>query len=239
VRIGVVSDIHANVAALDAALELFDREDVTEVVMLGDVLSYGCRPLEVIERLRALASRRKTTFLVGNHDQLYFELQAGESAYFAKMPSWIQESARWTVEALRDVLLVDCFPWVHEYVVGDVLFTHANPFGRGDWTYLNAADVRRDAARALGARGLRTGVFGHTHRSFDEAHDGVRILSPGSVGQPRDKAGVSTLGILDDDRWRVCEVAYDVERHVDDVMRSSLSEQTRREIVKFHSGGRT
>ncbi|MGQ9510973.1 MAG: metallophosphoesterase family protein, partial [Thermaceae bacterium] len=51
-RLGVLSDIHANLPALEAALEALRREEVDEVLVLGDVLAYGPHPRQVVRTLR-------------------------------------------------------------------------------------------------------------------------------------------------------------------------------------------
>jgi predicted phosphodiesterase len=241
-KIGVVSDLHANAPAVDAALSLLEREEAIDaLVVLGDLLTYGCRPVEVIARLQRASTRWPTTFLVGNHDQLYFELQRGEHAYFDTVPKWIQESARATADALdaAHIQLADTFTWQREHVVGDTLFSHANPFGAGDWTYLNGDDARTRAVQVLHTRSMRMGVFGHTHRTLDDTRDTgparVRLVNPGSLGQPRDGTARSTVGLWVDGDWRIMDVAYDVRAHLADVERSSLSTQTKREIVKYHA----
>ena len=201
-KVGVVSDVHANEPALAAGLAVLDGEHIDHLVVLGDLLSYGARPLEVIERLQAAARTWPTTFLIGNHDQLYFELQRGDDGYFGQMHGWIKESARWTVAQLADLRLEGAFPWQQEWLHDDVLFTHANPFAAGDRTYLNAVDARERAAVVMAARALKVGVFGHTHRRFDEMRAGARLLNPGSLGQPRDVEHRSTVATLDGDDWR-------------------------------------
>lgn len=50
-RLGVLSDIHANLPALEAALEALRQESVDEVLVLGDVVAYGPHPKQVIARL--------------------------------------------------------------------------------------------------------------------------------------------------------------------------------------------
>ncbi|MBI1945853.1 MAG: YfcE family phosphodiesterase [Deltaproteobacteria bacterium] len=236
-RIGVVSDVHGNEHALAAALTRLEHERIDHLVMLGDLLSYGCRPLEVLERVHAASRRWPTEFLVGNHDQLYFELQRGVEGYVAQVHGWIQESARWTAARLGSTRLEVMFPWREQWRTGDVLFAHANPFAPRDWTYLNGEGERQRAATALEVLGCRVGVFGHTHRSFDLRLGGVRLVNPGSLGQPRDAVGVSTVALLDGDDWRILEVAYDEAAHRADVEQSGLSTATQREILKFHGAG--
>lgn len=233
-KIGILADVHANARALDAGLTALRTAGAERLVFLGDLLSYGPDPLRVIELLQGAARTTPTSFIVGNHDQLYFELQRGERGYYSRMPPWIQESARFTVDALGSTRLEALFPWLPEIEVGDVLLSHANPFGAGDWTYLNADDARTRAAATLRARGFNVGVFGHTHREVDVEVAGVRLLNPGSVGQPRDARGISSVGLWSDAGWRLLPLAYDERGHCEAVRQMGLSAATTREILKFH-----
>ena len=61
----LISDIHANIDALEAVLDAAPQHDL--VWNLGDVVGYGAAPNEVIERVRSLG----TTFVRGNHCLLY------------------------------------------------------------------------------------------------------------------------------------------------------------------------
>lgn len=241
--IGVVSDIHANALALDAALAELDAARVSHVVVLGDLLSYGVHVHETLARLERLARECATTFLVGNHDQLYFEMQRGERGYYEKMPAWIKESARATCAALDEarLRLADAFAWRDEHVDAGarILFSHANPFAPRDWTYLSSAESRARAARTLTERGMTAGVFGHTHR----AHDDGRVWNPGSVGQPRDHAKLSSAAVVrvgadGDASFETFTLDYDEGAHCAAIRDAALSEETKREILKFHNSER-
>jgi len=91
-RIAVISDIHANLHALEAVLAAIDSESVDEVWCLGDVVGYGPRPNECV----ALVRKRASVCLVGNHDlavlgTLDLDLFMGEAG----------EAARWTQSVLE------------------------------------------------------------------------------------------------------------------------------------------
>lgn len=238
-KIGVLSDIHANALALDAAIAAVDRVGVDEWLVLGDLLSYGVRPLEVLARLTELSQKRPTRFLVGNHDQLYFEMQSGQQGYFERMPAWVQESARWTATQLGSLRLDGAVPWSEQQLIGDTMFAHANPFGVGDWTYLSDAAALERAANALQARGVTRGVFGHTHRDLDTAIQGVRLLNPGSVGQPRNGSGRPSAAFWSDAAWGLVSFDYDRRAFRAEVEAAALSAPTKAEILKFHPLGAT
>jgi hypothetical protein len=126
---------------------------------------------------------------MGNHDLLYVEQPEGET-YASQLPDWIRESVEWTQQQLKDRTPVNALPWQNEWSRDGVLFSHANPFGFGDWTYLRDEESMVAASRSLQARSFRWGVFGHVHRfrilSSGDGRTGVATV--GSIGQPRDKA---------------------------------------------------
>ena len=101
-RIAVISDIHANLHALEAVLAAVDADGVDELWCLGDLVGYGPRPNECV----ALVRERASTCLVGNHDlavlgRLDLESFADEAA----------AAAAWTTTVLdADVVDVSRLP---------------------------------------------------------------------------------------------------------------------------------
>ena len=92
-RIAVISDIHANLHALDAVLAEIDAEQVDEVWCLGDLVGYGPRPNECVEAVRA----RATLCLAGNHD-----LAVIGHADLALFVGEAEAAATWTRTVLED-----------------------------------------------------------------------------------------------------------------------------------------
>lgn len=262
--LAVISDIHANVHALRAALGALDGADL--VIVMGDLLTYGCEPLAVLDELDRLADRLPVVFVKGNHDQLYFDLAAGtDLTYFDALPDFVRESVEWTARQIDSHALETRYAWRERLTLGPpVLFAHANPFPYGDWTYLNSEAELRRAATALRADGWRVGVFGHTHRRravtvtgsgvgtlladvVSPRGDEVAILNPGSVGQPRG-AGSSLLRLRaapdargapdapDALRLDFHDLRYDVGAHLDAIIRADLSDATKARLARFFEG---
>jgi hypothetical protein len=156
------------------------------------------------------------------------------------------------LKAFRNAL-----PWQDEVIVDAALFAHAGPFGKRDWTYVESNETVARASKTLEERGLQLGVFGHTHRSytsdtahrtkralapgelrsFDLANDAPCIINPGSLGQPRGDAGVSTLLLLDTDDTRVdarlVSVNYDLQAMERAYRASGLSETTSQKLLSY------
>lgn len=251
-RVVVLSDLHANGRAVEAALAAARDRAPDHLVILGDLLTYGVDVRQVIDLVSDAVTRDGAALLVGNHDQLYFDLADGDTRYFDGLPGWIQESVEHT-RAELDVRAFRALQWQTELRLGAVYLAHANPFGFGDWTYLNAAaDVVR-AGASLVEKGATVGVFGHNHRGALFAVDGTTttslgpradrvalerafVTNPGSVGQPRSRERVSTMLTLDvgDSLGASIEtVEYDVAAHVAALQSSTLSKATKEKLVSF------
>lgn len=220
-RLAVLSDIHANLVALDAVLDdLTTTTAVDEVWACGDIVGYGPQPNEVIGRLR----ERNVRAVMGNHD--------GAAVGLVEV-AWFNDAAaaaiRWTAEVLtaesRDYLAA--LP--ERRVEGSLTAVHGSPRDP-IWEYVTSAAV---AAASMAAFDTRICLFGHTHFPMVYAQDddgmhetsgapgpasplpgGRLMLNPGSVGQPRDGDPKSAYLLVDLDAQTVefRRVAYDIER---------------------------
>jgi predicted phosphodiesterase len=258
-HIAVIGDVHGNTPALSAALAATRQADRT--VLLGDLLTYGPDVDEILTLVEDAVSTRDTLLLRGNHDQAYEDFDR-RPPWTRRVPGWIEESMQY-VAARVETGRFRRLPWRDVYAEDRVLFAHANPFGVGDWTYLNAADDCIRAAEVLRHRGLAVGVFGHTHRArafhgsggehrfdrpplalraeWDELRDAPWVLNAGAVGQPRDidhSAYVLLLDVHDQAcSARFQPVPYDVDAHLAALRRLPLSAATRRRLLEFHLAG--
>jgi len=208
VRIGVVSDIHSNLAALETVLAAMPPVD--EVWCLGDIVGYGPQPNECVSTLRGL----KHLAVAGNHDWAATGRMGVE-----EFNPYAAAAALWT----RDQLAPD----TRDYLVGLPLkltsgeFTLAHGSPRDPlWEYLlGASSAGANFAHFEGPFCL----VGHTHvpSVFTRVEDrGVlarriigdedvsldqpgsrHILNPGSVGQPRDGDPRAAWLLLDVQRW--------------------------------------
>jgi diadenosine tetraphosphatase ApaH/serine/threonine PP2A family protein phosphatase len=191
-RIGLLSDVHANLPALEAVLEACSiRCDA--LWCLGDTVGYGASPNECVELVRA----RCEVALAGNHD-----LAATGRVDFSAFTSDAGRAIRWT----REVLAADAEAWLAGLeptaTRGPIGLFHASPRDPV-WEYVADAAA---ANAALSSTPHELVLVGHTHiplatrlvddrliggpASADAIYDlrGGRhtLLNPGSVGQPRD-----------------------------------------------------
>lgn len=258
-RIAILSDIHGNASALEAAITCLQTQSIDHCVILGDLLTYGCEVATVLDGVEQLMAEYPTTLIKGNHDQLYLDLYSGNSEYLETLPDWIRESVLWTSQELGDRWpeFARCYPWQEAAILGDCYVAHANPFPYGNWTYLNLPTDYLPAFDTLKAHQFQLGIFGHTHRPQvliwqeaevidrpptsgvlgDRSPPGVAILNPGSVGQPRQADRCSRFLILEQHPpqllYKFIEIDYDLTPHLSYLEATSLSPSTKAKIRSF------
>ncbi len=202
-KIAVISDIHGNADALGWVLNKVQELSVGKTVFLGDLLTYGCQPREVLKLLTAYQKENVSVFLKGNHDQFYFDLASEKASLSYAVPEFVLESIYWTYDHLGGQKLETMFDWQESFSVDTLYFAHANPFLYGDWRYIESPEISIQASDILKEKGFGVGIFGHSHRqsgiqissnsvcsSIENNRlllggDASFILNPGAIGQPR------------------------------------------------------
>jgi predicted phosphodiesterase len=205
VRLALVSDIHANLEALQAVLRDLDSQKVDQVVCLGDVVGYGADPVACLD----LVAKHCTVTLMGNHEYSVLGRMDGQALNEAASTSLL-----WTREQLDDRLIdmIERFPMDHWF--DNIQLVHSSPFQPNNWHYILTP---RAAERALGATDAFICFFGHTHlptifsigedgqvrsrfgHDFQPLEENRYLVNVGSVGQPRDDDPRSCYVIYDSD----------------------------------------
>jgi predicted phosphodiesterase len=231
VRIGVVSDIHSNLAALETVVAAMQPMD--EVWCLGDIVGYGPQPNECVSTLRGL----KHLAVAGNHDWAATGRMGVEefNPYAAAAALWTRDQlapdTRDYLVGLPIRLTSGEFTLAHgsprdplwEYLLGassaGANFAHfEGPFCLVGHTHVPAIFTRADDRRVLARR-----IVGDEDVPLDQP--GSRyILNPGSVGQPRDGDSRAAFLVVDTDRrlasWR--RVVYPIEPTQERMRRAGL-----------------
>jgi diadenosine tetraphosphatase ApaH/serine/threonine PP2A family protein phosphatase len=215
-RIAVLSDIHANLPALDAVLAA--AGDVDGVWHLGDVVGYGPDPDGVVDRLQSIGA----VGVRGNHDT---------AAFGGIDIDWFNSDARRAMEWTRKAISRSTLDWLaalpERRAVEGCEQVHGSP-REPLWEYITSPGVAR-ANLALLASPI--GLHGHTHIPVAWLDDDGRIelvrpapgstlelrgrralVNPGSVGQPRDGDPEASFLILDPTVGTVTwhRVGYDI-----------------------------
>jgi diadenosine tetraphosphatase ApaH/serine/threonine PP2A family protein phosphatase len=218
--VALISDIHANLEALDAVLEDIANEKVDRVWCLGDMIGYGCDPGACLKK----AQDSCDITLMGNHE--YAALGLISSDY---LNEYAQRSMDWTISAMNDREIAAIADLPLSSVQRDGLLVHASPHGPDQWHYVLSS---HDAQQAFDDCDQWLCFHGHTHLPmiFSLAPDGkVRgqaghdidvdpenryLINVGSVGQPRDNDPRACYVLFDAERGsvRYRRVAYDIKK---------------------------
>jgi diadenosine tetraphosphatase ApaH/serine/threonine PP2A family protein phosphatase len=233
----VLTDIHANLEALDTCLADARGRGYDETLVLGDLVGYGPDPNAVVERVQAL---KPVAIVRGNHDKVACGLEQAEG-----FNSVAKSAARWTL----DMLTREYRDWLCDLphgpsLVDDVVeICHGSPFDEDAYIF-----DELDAVRALKVSTRPLCLFGHTHYpvifelsadKFDSPGPTVAaemrlvlragskyLVNPGAVGQPRDGDPRAAYAIADT-KARCVELfrlAYPVERTQAKIIEAGLPE---------------
>ena len=177
VRYLILSDIHANLEALDATLAAAGPYD--RALVLGDLVGYGADPNAVIERVRALEG---LTVIRGNHDKVGAGLEDVEG-----FNHLARHAIAWTATALTP----DNKAWLAALARGPVVvddiveICHGTPFDEDVYIFDDL-----DALRALRVARRPLCLFGHTHVPAI-----FRLAAgPTESGRPRSEGELDTVG---------------------------------------------
>jgi diadenosine tetraphosphatase ApaH/serine/threonine PP2A family protein phosphatase len=210
----VVTDIHANLEALDACLADAKARGYDHALVLGDLVGYGPDPNAVIDRIKALDP---IAMIRGNHDKVACGLEQPEG-----FNAVARRAALWTFEVLTPANRTWLAALPHGPVIVDetVQICHGSPFDEDAYVF-----DELDAIRALKMSQRPLCLFGHTHYPVTFALTDGRVetiggplapggpltlqesskylLNPGAVGQPRDGDARAAYAIVDTSERRV------------------------------------
>lgn len=223
-RLGIFSDVHANVEALSAVLEALRRDPPDVYYCLGDVVGYGGSPDICASMVRETAA----VTILGNHDAAV----AGRMDY-----SYYYDAARRALDLHASLLSEENLAWLrslpYKHVVGDtgVHLCHGSPARIEEFDYIFAPEQARECLPYYEDLGHLT-LIGHSHlckvfeltetevielqgppKSFILRPDRKYIVSVGSVGQPRDYDNRASYVTYDTEtrEFTFRRVEYDIE----------------------------
>jgi putative phosphoesterase len=213
--VAVITDIHANLPALEAALERIDELGIERVYCGGDLVGYGPHPNEVC----GLIEERGIPTIYGNYDYaIARDLDDCGCAYVTQHDRELgQQSVDWTLanteQRAKDFMRE--LPFDLRFEVGDrsVHLVHGSPRKVNEYLFEEKpASLYERLAAAEEADAL---VFGHTHKPWVREYGGVLFANCGSVGKPKDGDPRGAFAVLRPARRHpdvlIERVAYDAE----------------------------
>src|SRR5690554_846260 len=232
-RIGIFSDVHANVEALEAVLKAYESLSIDRYLCLENVVGYGANPNECADIVRSVAEKT----VIGNHDAAV----VGRMDY-----SYYYEAARRALDLHASLLSEENYNWLKSLPYRcdlddvDLTLSHGSPRRIEEFDYIFAPEQAADCLPIRDELNSLT-LIGHSHlckvfalyqHSVEELpaqdftlEDGIKyIVSVGSVGQPRDYDTRASFTVYDSEtrRFEFHRVEYDIDRAAEKIFASPL-----------------
>jgi putative phosphoesterase len=196
-RMGVITDVHANLPALDAVFAKIERLGVDSIYCGGDLVGYGPHPSEVCAAIEA----RAIPTIYGNYDYtIARDIHDCGCAYVTQHDREIgQLSVEWTL-AHTDRRAKDFMrglPFDVRFELGGerIRLVHGSP--RKVNEYLFEDKPARTFERIAALADCDVLVFGHTHKPWVHEYGGVRFVNCGAVGKPKDGDPRASFAVLE------------------------------------------
>ena len=225
-RVAIITDIHANLPSLDAALARIDELGIDAVYCGGDLVGYGPHPNEVC----ALIAEREIPAIYGNYDYaIARDLEDCGCAYRDEHDRELgQQSIEWTLAHTDETpkAWMRELPFDLRFDVGSIAvhLVHGSP--RKVNEYLFEDKPARVYERLAAAEDADVLAFGHTHKPWVRKHAGVLFVNCGSVGKPKDGDPRGAFAVLDgasgELRVSIERVAYDANAVAAEVRAAGL-----------------
>jgi predicted phosphodiesterase len=237
VRIALLSDVHANLPALEAVLADLEHREVGAVYHVGDLVGYAPWPDEVV----AVLAERGIAGVSGNYDSTvatrykhcgcrYEDPEQERLSHLSFEWTLAQVSAP-TRRALAALpFRIDVRPFGGHQPGPRMVLVHGAPtLNTLYWTEDRPDDFCRKMAAHAGLAAGDVIAFGHTHKPWHRQVDGIHFVNTGSVGRPKDgdpRAGYVLLDVaVNEVGVEYVRVEYDVQRAAAGIRKSGLPDE--------------
>lgn len=230
-KYAILSDIHANLEALQAVLDAIKKLHVDKIICLGDLVGYNPNPVECIDLIRM----ENAESVLGNHDEIACELDEpwNFNSLALKAVLWTRSKLGESEKAfLRNLPR-------KKYMEDSFLLIHGSVFSTDE--YIFTKDLAMENMMWMKKEGIRLAFFGHTHMRIAFIYEdgefqislreeiklsptGIYLINPGSVGQPRDLDPRASFLVYDHDEQviRFHRVEYDIDRCYEKIIKEGL-----------------
>ena len=230
-KIAIVSDIHANLPALEAVIKELENHGPDSWLCLGDTVGYGPHPDECIQLVRSL----NMNTVMGNHD-------AGVVKQLTERH--FRNPNRTLIKKTRDLLSPENYAWLsnlpYTLETDNWIAAHASPIHPENWMYLESAFTIRNILKEMKQHIC---FVGHTHKpgvvsdsiGVNQLKKGHKFLiNPGSVGQSRDGDFRASCGILDINSltYQNFRVPFNLDKVLTDLERLGFSRKEAEHLMR-------
>lgn len=215
-KLGIFSDIHGNLPAFERIYHFLKKESCDRYLFLGDICGYYFQQNEVIDILREIPN---LSCLAGNHDVLFLSSYENPTV----MENYTGRFGK-SFEILKDNLTSENLDFLKHLPLQikikeeAIACFHGSPWSFiEEYVYLDADMERFDSLP------YKAVFLGHTHRPMEVVRKNageIKIINPGSVGQPRD-GGWPSFAIYDTEtrKSQIKRVKFNIDAIIDDTKR--------------------
>lgn len=219
-RIGIFSDVHANLEAIQVVIARYQEIGVDKLVCLGDTVGYGASPNQCCDIVRGAVAQA----VLGNHDAAV----VGRMDY-----AFYYEACRHALDHHASVLTEPNQEWLkslpYDYHEDGICYCHGSPLNLEEFDYIFSVEQAQgclpywddlEPITFVGHSHLckafalsRTEVHSVVSTKFQIRPDHKYIIGVGSVGQPRDYDNRSSYTIFDTETrtFQYLRAPYDIE----------------------------
>jgi len=216
-KVAVLGDVHANLAAFEAVIAHVDTWEPDHVLLVGDIVNRGPRPAECLDIFQRRQARDGWQTVRGNHEE-YVISQAENGLQRTEAETAVHQATIWTYEHLDcDISALKAMPLHHCLYAPDgseLRLVHGSMAGLRIGIY---PFTTNNELRALIDPAPSVFCVGHTHRSLIRQVDDTLVVNAGSVGLPFDgdtRTGYAQITWSESRGWHARQVrfSYDLQR---------------------------
>ena len=212
-RIGLFSDIHGNYYAFEKIYKELMQEKCDRYIFCGDICGYYFSQNEVIDMLLEIP---KLVAVAGNHDMMLFKCLDDEQLFTDYTVKYGNSMMHFRKNiSQRSLAFLKSLPDHYIDESAGLAVFHGSP-----WDYYNGYVYPTDSLDQFATLPYKYIILGHTHYCMVREIQNIRVINPGSSGQPRD-GGDPSYGILnlETDEVEIKRVPYDKQALIRDVNR--------------------
>lgn len=225
-KIAVISDIHANLPALETVLAHIQEQGIQHVWNAGDLIGYGAFPDQVITLIQSL----NIPSIIGNYDQkvLKFPQKAAKWVDRKKPNKFL--AFKWAYQQLspNSLAYLWALPEELRFTINGyaILITHGSPASNEE--HIGPLTPAKRLIELANLAQADIIICGHSHQPFCREIQGIWFLNPGSVGRPDDGDPRASYAVLNLEPSHISvthyRLAYDIDRAVEGVRQAGLPE---------------
>lgn len=227
----VLSDIHANLPALQTALHFLQQQQIHTILCLGDIIGYNAQPTECVQTIQQL----RIPSIQGNHERYLLQQIP------TNLPTTKQQMLQWTKQQLQPqhILFLQSLPETMPHGE-DFWLVHGSPTDKDEYILSNQS-IKKNLNYLKHQLKPNICFFGHTHipmvigpgllekrfhqtKTIELNPHKPYLINPGSIGQPRDKCPLTSFATFNTYEWSITihRLPYNIQKTQEKILEAGL-----------------